>query len=365
MRILVDICHPAHVHLFKHTIRQLQQHGHKVIVTVKDIPAAKKLLELEKIDYIALPGSKKDSLFGKAWTQIRDLYHLKRIVQSHGIELGIGSSVAVAQLSRLMGFPSLFFDDDDDAVEPLTVRFAHPFASVVLSPEALKNHRKKIPTVFYPGSHELAYLHPNQFVPNADILNSVGLTIGEPFFVMRFNAFKAHHDGNVRGLSLQQKLDLVHLLESYGKVLITTERTIEKELMPYQMQIPPHHIHHLLYFATMFIGDSQTMTSEAAILGTPAFRCNSLVGQLAVIEELTLRYRLAYGFLPEQFDAMKDSMLTLLNNPHLKEEWQTKRRLFLRDKIDVTAFMVWFIEHFPESQTIILQDPEILNSFSS
>ncbi|MGC9151923.1 MAG: DUF354 domain-containing protein [Microbacter sp.] len=363
MRILVDICHPAHVHLFKHAIRQLREHGHFVVVTVKDIPAAKKLLEYEEIDFISLPGSKKDSLAGKAWTQCRDLYHLGRIVRSHRVEIGIGSSVSVAQLGRLMGFPSLFFDDDDDAVEPLTLRFAHPFAHVVLSPAALKDHRKKNPTVFYPGSHELAYLHPKQFVPEPAVLESIGLNMEMPFFVMRFNAFKAHHDGNVRGLTLQQKLELISMLEPHGRVLITTERSIENELRSYQMNIPPHQIHHLLYYATLFIGDSQTMTSEAAILGTPALRCNTLVGQLSVIEELTHRYQLAYGFQPEAFDAMKETIRVLLSNTHLKDEWQTKRNLFLADKIDVTAFFVWFIEHYPESQAMILQQPDFFFSF--
>jgi len=364
MRILVDICHPAHVHLFKHVIRQLRQHGHFVIVTVKDIPAAKQLLKFEEIEYISLPGSKKDSLVGKAWTQVRDLYHLRAIVRKHRIEIGVGSSVNVAQLGRLMRFPSLFFDDDDDAVQPLTVRFAHPFASVVLSPAALKGHRAKNPSIFYPGSHELAYLHPNYFKPDPTVLKSIGLEVGMPFFVMRFNAFKAHHDGNVQGLSLLQKLELIRMLEPFGRVLITTERMTEKELMPYQMKMAPHQIHHLLHYATMFIGDSQTMTSEAAILGTPAFRCNSLVGQLTVIEELTHRYGLAFGFQPDQFEPMKRTIQSLLNETHLKDEWQRKRSNFLADKIDVTAFFVWFIEHYPESQSIILQQPDFVYSFS-
>lgn len=363
MNILIDICHPSHVHLFKYSIRLLQQDGHNVIVTVKDIPVAKQLLEQEHIDYLSLEGTKRDSLLGKGLIQLKYNYLLTKIARKYHIDIGIGSSVTVAQIARWNGFPSLFFDDDDDYVEPLTVRFAHSFASIILSPKPLEAHRKKRPAIFYPGSHELAYLHPNRFRPDPSVMQSIGLQLDEPFFVMRFNAFKAHHDGNVQGLTLEQKLDLINILAPHGKVLITTERNIEPELAPYQMKISPDKVHHLLYYATLFVGDSQTMTSEAAILGTPAFRCNSLVGQLAVIEELENRYNLAYGFTTDHFTHMTETIRQLLNNPNLKKEWQTKREYYLTEKIDVTAFLVWFIEHYPKSEQIVLDDPSFPLSF--
>jgi len=41
MKILIDIGHPAHVHLFRNLIKNLEHKGHFVLVTVKDIPSAK------------------------------------------------------------------------------------------------------------------------------------------------------------------------------------------------------------------------------------------------------------------------------------------------------------------------------------
>ena len=58
MRILIDIGHPGHVHLLKHTYFRLIQNGHDVWVTVKDIPIAKTLLKKYNIEYIDL-GKKK------------------------------------------------------------------------------------------------------------------------------------------------------------------------------------------------------------------------------------------------------------------------------------------------------------------
>ena len=38
----------------------------------------------------------------------------------------------------------------------------------------------------------------------------------------------------------------------------------------FQIPCPPEKIHHALYYADLFYGESPTMASEAACLGTPA-----------------------------------------------------------------------------------------------
>ena len=59
MNILIDIAHPAHVHYLKYTYKELLKRGHNVIVTVKQIPSAQKLLDIYNIPYIYM-GDKKD-----------------------------------------------------------------------------------------------------------------------------------------------------------------------------------------------------------------------------------------------------------------------------------------------------------------
>ncbi|GAT61758.1 DUF354 domain-containing protein [Paludibacter jiangxiensis] len=349
MNILFDINHPAHVHLFKHTIRTLKQHGHLVIVTVKDIPAAKQLLKSESIEYISLTGKKRDSLLGKALMQLHYNFFIWKLAVNKHIDLGAGSSVTIAQVSRFCKMKSIFLDDDDDNVEPLVVKHVHPFCNTILSPAALTGKRKAKNVIYYNGTHELAYLHPTRFVPNIKTLESIGVNPSDSYFILRFNAFKAHHDGNVYGLTLEQKLKLVQLLAGYGKVLITAEREIEPALEPYRLSVSPEKIHDLLAFATLFAGDSQTMTSEAAILGTPAFRCNSLVGELSCIEDLEHNFGLAFGYKPEEFENMLDDIKKILNNPNSKAEWQAKRAEFLKNRIDTTIFLVNFIENYPHS----------------
>lgn len=357
LKLLVDIGHPAHVHLYRYFISEMEQMGHRVFVTVKDIPAAKELLDIYSIKYMDL-GKKRDSIWGKGLHQLR--YNLKtfNVVRKEKIDYGIGSSITLAHVSRLTGMKSFIFDDDDNEVEPFFVKFVHPFAHCILSPDCLRFQRNGKRDITYAGYHELAYLHPNRFIPDPGVLRDAGLKAGETFFVMRFNVFKAHHDSGIRGLSLKQKLQLVEMLKKKGKILVTTERDMEPELRRYRVKVSPAGIHSLLYYAAMFIGDSQTMTSEAAVLGTPAIRCNSFVGRITYLEEEEHKYKLTFGFKPGRFEQMVRKIEELLAMPDLKEEWQKRRRQMLRDKIDITAFMVWFIEHYPESLQVVRENPD-------
>ncbi len=345
MNILFDIGHPAHVHLLRNAYFELQKHGHKIIVTVKDIPIAHKLLEYYNIPFITL-GVKKDSLLQKALSQFKYDWQILKLVREHKINIGVGTSVSVAHVSKISKMKSVILDDDDDSVQMLFVKYAHPFANHILSPDAIqaREPRKAKQTVYYPGYHELAYLHPNRFIPNPLVLKDLGIAPDEKFFILRFNAFKAHHDIGVEGLSIENKRRLIQMLEQHGRVFITTERNIDEEFKRYQLPVPPEKIHSLMYYATMLVGDSQTMTSEAAVLGTPAIRSNTFCGRISYLEEEEHKYGLTYGFLPSNSDAMFAKIEELLAMPNLKEEWAKRRDKMLADKIDTTEFFVSFIE---------------------
>ena len=53
----------------------------------------------------------------------------------------------------------------------------------------------------------------------------------------------------------------------------------------------------------------------------------------------------------------------LVKSPNLKEIYQERRKKMLADKIDVTAFMVWFIENYPESAKIMKENPDYQYNF--
>jgi uncharacterized protein len=356
VNILIDIGHPAHIHYFRNLAIELQKKGNTVFWSTRDIPILKQLLSSYGYGYFVL-SKKSDTISGKIIKQFYNDIKLLHFCIKKKIDLIIGVSVTAAHISKISKIKSFVFDDDDDEVQPLFARNVAPFSTELLSPDSLKGKRIRKDTVFYPGFHELAYLHPNRFKPDPSVLQECGLKDGETFFILRFNAFKAHHDNNIRGLSLDQKLLLINILAKQGRVLITTEREIEPELSPWQLQILPEKIHSLLSYATLFISDSQTMTSEAVMLGIPSLRCNSFAGRLSTLEEEEKKYELTYAFLPENFDELLNKLSDLLAFPDLRTEWQNRRKKLLEDKIDVTAFWLWFIENHPESKQIMHENP--------
>lgn len=358
MNILVDIGHPGHVHLLRGVAKELEKRGHHVFYSVREIPVAIRLMEHYGMTPYLNLGSKKDSLMGKAWTVLRQDAKVLRFVKKNHINLGLSSGMVLGHVAQLTRMKSLMFDDDDDAAEPLVVKYGHPDCEAVFTPQCIQ--RKTEHAVYYPGTHELAYLHPNRFSPDPSVLERAGLKMGERFFVMRFVALKGHHDVGQKGLSLEQKCRLLELLKQYGRVIVTSERALEPEFEPYRLPVPPEEIHSLMAYSSMFLGDSQTMTTEAAVLGVPALKCNTFAGRLSVPNEIEQKYGLCFSYQPSQFDQMLQQVGSLLRRDpnEVRQEWQSKRIHFLNSQIDVTAFFTWFIENYPESRAIMQNNPD-------
>lgn len=344
MNILIDIGHPGHVHLLHGVAEEMKKRGHIVFYSVREIPVAKQLMEHYGMTPWIDLGGKKDSLWGKAKTVLHQDAQLLKFVRQKHIDIGLSSGLVLSHVSKLSHMKSYVFDDDDDIVEPLSVKFEHPLTDVVFTPDCIQ--RKTKHAVYYAGTHELAYLHPRRFRPDPTVLQHAGLTPGERFFIMRFVALKGHHDVGQQGLTLKQKEALVNLLMPHGRVIITSERAIEPEFEQYRLPVPPEEIHSLMAYSSMFLGDSQTMTSEAAILGVPALKCNTFAGRLSVPNMLEQKYNLCYAYQPTQFDAMYHHIeqLLALDPEVLKTEWQSKRQRMLQDMIDPTEFFVNYIE---------------------
>ena len=120
------------------------------------------------------------------------------------------------------------------------------------------------------------YLHPDEFTPDPAVLEALGLKVGEPFFVVRFVAWGASHDIGEHGFSLADKRELLRELSNYGQVLLSVEGDVDPEFQPFVTTFPLEKIHHLLAFATLYIGEGGTMLTEAALSGTPALFVSTL-----------------------------------------------------------------------------------------
>ncbi len=58
-----------------------------------------------------------------------------------------------------------------------------------------------------------------------------------------------------------------------------------------------------------------------------------------------------------------EKAVSLLKTPGIKDEFLQRRKKMLEETIDVTAFLIWFVENYPESKAIMINDPSFQLSF--
>ena len=362
MKILFYLHHPAHFHLFKNVIQILRNH-HKITIfaTKKDILT--NLLDEKEFNYINnLKYGRKDNKTAMAWGIIKQDFGLLKYCIKNKPDIMLGTSAEICHIGKLFSIPALMFNEDDYDVVKLAANISYPFAKFIVAPNICsvgKWYNKKIS---YLGYHELAYLHPNNFTPSKSEIKQQ-INIEQPYFVLRFAKLNAHHDKGKSGITTNIADKLIQILLNNGNVYITAERKLEPQFEKYRISLSPNRIHHVLAFANLYIGDSQTMAAEAGVLGTPFIRFNDFVGKIGYLKELEEKYKLGFGFKTDQADEMLDKLKELLQMKNIKQEWRKRRQKMLLDKIDVTAFLVWFVENYPASAKIMKENPEYQNRF--
>lgn len=364
MKILFFLGHPAHFHLFKNTIADLKSKGHVVFILNKKKDVLDALLEKSGFEYRnVMPKGRKDSMFGIATGLIKRDFKLFRFCLRNKPGLMTGTSTEISHVGKILGIPSICVNEDDQHVVPLFSKLGYPWATHILAPDPCRNGKWEGKTIHYHGYHELAYLHPNHFTPDKNIVKKY-FDPDEKYTILRFAKLTAHHDRGIRGINTEIASQLIPALKKIGKIYITSERELEPQFEPYRMGIRPEHMHDVMAFACLYIGDSQTMAAEAGVLGVPFIRFNDFVGRLGYLNELELKYELGFGFTPDHASEMLEKVRMLTLNNELKTQWTEKKKRMLAEKIDVAKFFTWFYENYPESVKIMKENPEYQDRFN-
>lgn len=342
MRILVDILHPAHVHLFKHAIRKWEHSGHEVRLTLREKDIARVLLDRLGLPYASLgaPGTRRSGLATELARRDLRLWRIVRRFRPHVLVGAAG--VSIAHVGWLTGIPSVVLTDTENAT--LSNWLTFPFATVVCTPACYEAPVRTRRHLTYTGYHELAYLHPTYFTPDPACLRLYDLHTADRFIVMRLVAWGAAHD--VRDHGFTAVADAVRRLSRYARVLVTAEGEVPREVAPYLVRAAPEHIHHLLAFAQLYIGESATMASESAVLGTPALFVSTSVR--GYTNEQGRTYDLVYTFA-DHVRAQEQALAkaeAILSDPRSRPQWQAKRERLLAATIDVTQFIVDTVETY-------------------
>ena len=295
MKVLIDAVHPADVWTLGAVEDRLLVNGEETLWLSR--PGKDSVVELiEARDRPHVRASTAGtSMIGLARELVVRDWRAWRTMRRFRPDVVLTRSPAGVHAARLTRTPVLY-DTDDGHVAGLLYYVAGPLANIIASPTATeksygKQHRR------YQGYKELFYLHPSRFTPDPGIRHELALAPDEPFHVLRLTAFTASHDVSEAGMSRAQVDRVIEMMSATGRVLISSEADLPADLADRRIRAAHHRFHHVLAAADLVVGDSQTVCSEAGVIGTPSLRFNTWAGRHPYQVELEERWGLTRAFL--------------------------------------------------------------------
>lgn len=342
MRLLFDINHPVQVHLFRPVIQECVARGHEIRVIARDKDVTLQLLDSFGIPYevLARTGRGRAGFLRELIQREARMVARARRFRPHLI---VGTSVHAARVGRLVGALSVVVNDDDAAAVPLFCWLAYPMASFIVTPRCLAHEAHGARHRVYDGYQQLFYLHPNRFRPDETVRRELGLGQAEPYGVLRLSALAAHHDRGIRGVAAGLVARLTAWAEGRFRLFVSSERLLPAAVEPFRGPVPAHRLHHALALASFFVGDSQSMTAEAAVLGVPAFRLNDFVGRISYLRELE-SYGLAFGYQPGREDQLLADLARTMSEPDRDRIFAQRRERMLAEQGDPLPWLLSLLE---------------------
>ncbi len=297
MRIWFDISNSPHVILFYDLIKELEQARHEVIITTRPLANTIDLLDQKNLTYHVIGKHYGKSLFKKIIgfpvRIIQLAYHLRH----KNIDISIGqSSFHLPLVARLLGFPSIYTNDNEHAAGNLVAFY---FANRILLPAnfKLRNYLNfdwiKSKIIYYPGVKEGIYL----WVKHQAISKRRNLIPqGHPQIYIRPEPQTAQYYSGA--LFFLDKI-ILELQEMYSVTILTRNNdqlTHYADPMFRYCNVPqkPLSFDDIALDCSLFIGAGGSMTREFALLGIPTISVYQ--DKLLAVDEILLEQDLLSHF---------------------------------------------------------------------
>jgi predicted glycosyltransferase len=342
MRCLIFANTPAHVHLYRHVVSELRSRGHDVLVLGRDYGCTVDLLDWYDLPYevYGYCATAKGSLLARL-----PAHYARAFRHAHQFDpdlvFGIGGYAAhVAALTRT---PSVLVLDSETTT--LDHAVSTPLSRSVLTPDTFRKDLGDDHYVF-PGFKECAYLHPDVYERDVSIRDRLGLGPDDSYVILRLNAFGSHHDVGEGGITAEECRDLIGHLSDRVTVFVSDEgRDIDFSDTPAEpFSLHPALLHDALAEAELLVADTQTMVTEAALLGTPAIRSNSFVGESDMGNFLELEEE-GLIFNVSSFGGVLEQSQLLLDAEDTASVWAKRRDEYLAEKCNLTSVLVEVAEN--------------------
>jgi predicted glycosyltransferase len=333
MRILLDIHHPKHVHFFRPLVRRWQTRGDVVQIVTRDKDITHRLLELYGLPYVCLSRQQRGwrTAGELSWRWLQFARWIRR--SRPDVVLSV-AGITSAPPSRLLRVPNIALTDTETAV--LSNRIAFPFADRILTPAwfngdlGVRHHR-------YQGFHEWNYLNPWEFQPDPETVRAEGLDPAQPYAVLRLVHWGAAHDRGEHGMEAGDVITLVEKLARRLRVVISAEGSLPAALQAHMARLRVDRIHHVLAFASLVVGESPSMATEAALLGVPAVLISSWAGRCGNMQVLEHKYGLMQVF--SNSGSGLAAALTLAESPPARATIEARRQELLAELCDMPAMV--------------------------
>lgn len=315
----------------------MNQKGHEILFVSRNKEIEHCLLNLYGFTYINR-GRGKSGRIGKFLYLIYADLKLMQIYRNFRADVFLNFLHPYpSQVAKMLGKVSLVFSDTEHA--KLHHKLTVPFATKVFTPTCYRIDLGN-KQVRFNSYMEMAYLHPNYFTPDAEILKLLNVSEGEKYVIMRFVSWAAAHDFEHTGLSLENKRKAIRLMSQYAKVFITAEGELTSDLEQYRIKIPFDKMHDALYYSSLLFGESATMASEAAVLGTPSIFIDN--DGRGYTDEEEHKYGIVFNFTESHEDQERSILkaMEIIQEEKGKEKYANIRKKLLTECIDTTQFMI-------------------------
>jgi predicted glycosyltransferase len=168
----------------------------------------------------------------------------------------------------------------------------------------------------------------------------MGLTPDEEFVILRLNAFGSHHDVGAGGFTPEISRRLIERLAEYATVFVSDEGgALDLSSLPARrFDLHPGRLHDALATASLLVTDTQTMATEAALLGTPTVRSNSFVGEDDMGNFLELETAGLIRNVPDATDVPGEAV-ELLTEDGTRRKWRRRCDRYMDGMADVSKVL--------------------------
>ena len=113
------------------------------------------------------------------------------------------------------------------------------------------------------------------------------------------------------------------------RVVLSSESLPAPELQQFSVKIRPEHVHHIMAYSRLMVGESPSMSTEAALLGVPSVLASTWAGRVGNMQILEKQFKLIQVF--ERGGDAISAALSIADSPPSSETIAAHRSELVRD----------------------------------